>query len=475
MYETGLDIKVVDVESFQELQDGQEGEIWVQSSSVASGYFGQREKSLQVFDAELSDLENNLVYLRTGDLGYFESGNLFINGRLEDVIISGDRNFYPSEIEYVAFNAAPSDVEPRSVAAISKDDPARGKQLCILVFEIRRESEPKAAEVASRVWHAVSEECGLSPFRVAVFQKGTLPATAIDGIQYSLVREKLQTGQLVPIGEATAGKDGHMASSKDSKQLIDGAITEWKNKQVERQEQILQAICSEVRRMLLPSDNKEERYDMGDMSIFDTGLDFMQLETLRASISNIVGLAVPLGPGALLDNLTFQELSVRIERLRFPDDGSSENNEERGDTEVRSMEVKPANVKRARLRDKMREMFRLQKLMDLTPSRYEYCAELPTIPEKRLPLANVLIINVMGFCLAFLMILSSLYIAFSPVSWAKFTLRSDAAAIALIPVCYIMFIGALLVWLWFIRVSLLPVLPVTGRYPIYGELHTHLL
>ncbi len=470
-----MDIKVVDIESFQELQDGQEGEIWVQSSSVASGYFGQREKSLQVFDAELSDLENDVVYLRTGDLGYFESGNLFINGRLENIIISGDRNLYPSEIEDVAFNAAPSDVEPRSVAAISKDDSARGEQLCIVVFEISRGSEPKAAEVASRVWHAVSEECGLSPFRVAVFQKGTLPATIMEGIRYSLVREKLEMGQLVPIGEATAGKDGHMASSKDSKQLMDGAITEWKNKQVERQEQILQVICSEVRRMLSPSDDKEERYDMDNMSIFDTGLDFTQLEILRTSISNIVGLAVPLGPGALLDNLTFQEISVRIERLRFPDDGSSENNEERGDTDVQSMEVKPANVKRARTLDNMKEKYRLQKLMCHTPSRYEYCTELPTILEKRMPLANVLIINVMGFVLAFVMILSSLYIAFSPASWAKFTLRSDAAAIALIPVCYIMFIGALLVWLWCIRVSLLPSPPETGRYPIYGELQPRLL
>ncbi len=459
-----MDIKVVNIETFQELPDGQEGEIWVQPSSVSPGYFGQKEKSLQVFHGTLSDLENNLAYLRTGDLGYFESGNLFISGSLENVIVSGNQNFYPSEIEDVAQNAAPSNVRPGCVAAFSLDDSAPDGKLCI-VFEIERESERMASSVALRVSHAVSQECGLSPFWVVVIPQKTMPKTTSGIVHRSLTREKLQMGLLVLLGEAKADTSGQQrrASSKDSRQLPDGAMTEWKETQVERQEQILQVISEEVRRVVPPFDN----VDMANMSIFDAGLDFVQLEIIQRSISNIVGLTTPLGTGALLDNSSFRELAVRIERFRFPGDGS-ENDVEGGDAAMQSMEVKPAKVKQARKQENMEQLYRLHKLMNCKPSRYEYCAHLPMIPDKRLSLVNVLIVNVMGFFLAFLMTLSSLYIASTPFNWAKFTLRSGAAAIALIPVCYVIFVGALLLWLWCIRVSLLPSPPIAGRYPIYG-------
>ncbi len=476
---TGLDVKIVDIDdSFEELPDGQEGEVWIKSNSIASGYFWEKEKSLRVFGAELGDLDDDDSYLRTGDLGFFESGSLFISGQLESAIIGGDQIFHPTDIENVAYGAVMSDVEdPMHVLAISKDVSVRPfEQSCIILLEVCRGSEPKADEVASRVWYAVSKECGLSPFQVFVFQKGTLPVGVVSVFRIHLARRMLQTGQLVPIGEATAGKNGYVAISKDSKQLMDDTTTiKWKKKQVERQEQILQVICSEVRRVVPLSGDKLTLDEMGDMSIFDVGFDFIQFEAFRTSVSNIVGLAVPFGPGALLDNLTFRGLSVRIERLRFPDDGSSERNDERGYTAPQSKKVKPANVKFARDHSNLREQYRLQNLMNERPSRYEYCSELPTVPEKRMDLANVLISNVMGFILAIMMILSSLHIAFSPMNWAMFTLRSDVAAIALVPACYVMFIGALLLWLWLIRVCLLPSLLEPGRYPIYGELLSRLL
>ncbi len=421
--------------------------------------------------ATLNDLENNLSYLRTGDLGYFESGNLFITGRLEEVIVSDDRNFYPSEIEDVAQNAAPSDVRPGCIAAFSLDDSVQDGQLCI-VFEIWRESEPKAVNVASTVRDAVSQECGLFPVRVIAIQQKTVPKTTSGIVHRFFTREKLQMGQLFVVGESTVDTDSHRTtSSKVSRQLPDGVITEWKETQAERQDQILQVISSEVLHMLPPSD-KVEPHDMANMSIFDASLNFVELGILQKSISKIVGLAAPLGTGALLDGLTFHELGVRIERLRFPGDGDK-NDEEKGHTAVQSMKVKQANVRQVRKRENMEQISRLQKLTNNKPSRYEYCAQLPMISEKRLPMVNILIVNVMGFFLAFLMTLSSLYIASIPVNWVRFALRSNAVVIALIPVCYIIFVGALLLWLWCIRVSLLPSPPMAGRYPIYGALHTH--
>ncbi len=460
-----MDIKVVDVETCQELPDGQEGEIWVQSSSVSPGYFEQKEKSLQVFHGTLNDLENNTVYLRTGDLGYFESVNLFISGRLENVIVSGDKNFYPSEIEDVVQNAAPSYMRPGCVAAFSLDDSAPDGKLCI-VFEIESKFEGIAAAVALRVSHAVNQGCGLPPFRVVAIPQKTIPKTTSGIVHRSLTKEKLQMGLLILLGEAKVDTSRHQcrASSKDSAQLPpDVAMTEWKETQVERQEQILQFISEELRHVVPPFDN----VDIANMLIFDAGLDVEQLGKVQKSISNRVGLATPLGTGPLLNNSTFHELAARIERLRFLGEGS-EDDVKTGDAAVQSMEVKPAKVTQARKRQNMEKSQGLQKLMNSKTSRYEYCAQLPMIPEKRLSQVNVLIVNVMGFFLAFLMISLSLYIASTPFNWAKFTLRSGAAAIAFVPFCYVIFIGVLLLWLWCIRVSLLPSPPIAGRYPIYG-------
>lgn len=102
-------IKIVDEKSHRELPDGETGELWLASASVAAGYYGSPMLSEEVFRAKLrcghSDALserpnlNGATYLRTGDLGFFEDDRLYICGRIKDLIIVNGVNFYPQDVE----------------------------------------------------------------------------------------------------------------------------------------------------------------------------------------------------------------------------------------------------------------------------------------------------------------------------------------------------------------------------------------
>ncbi len=97
----GQQLDIVDPESQQSCTDGRVGEIWVQGRSVACGYWNQKTTNQEVFQAKLAG-RNGQPYLRTGDLGFRLDGELYITGRLKDLIIIRGRNHYPQDIERTA-------------------------------------------------------------------------------------------------------------------------------------------------------------------------------------------------------------------------------------------------------------------------------------------------------------------------------------------------------------------------------------
>src|SRR5262249_3945618 len=91
---------IVDPESLIECQEGEVGEIWVQGSSVAVGYWNKPEESMNVFQAKLHGTGRRTgTFLRTGDLGVIKDKELFVTGRIKDLIIIRGRNLYPQDIE----------------------------------------------------------------------------------------------------------------------------------------------------------------------------------------------------------------------------------------------------------------------------------------------------------------------------------------------------------------------------------------
>eukprot|EP01031_Cornospumella_fuschlensis_P005071 gene5071-6339_t len=109
-------VRVVDPESRLPVRgDGEEGELWVQSPCVARGYWQLPELSQETFQNLLPGEEG--VWMRTGDLGFFEDGHLFVSGRLKDLIIVNGRNLHPQDLEACALAAAADALRPGCVAA----------------------------------------------------------------------------------------------------------------------------------------------------------------------------------------------------------------------------------------------------------------------------------------------------------------------------------------------------------------------
>jgi hypothetical protein len=128
----GLDLKIVDPEGHFALKPGRTGEIWVAGSGKCQGYWNNPELSLKQFRARLvDDTPYDDGYLRTGDIGFIHDGELYVCGRIKDMIILRGQNYYPQDIENVV---------EKSSSLIRHN--------CVVAFQIQEDSEPALAIVA---------------------------------------------------------------------------------------------------------------------------------------------------------------------------------------------------------------------------------------------------------------------------------------------------------------------------------------
>ncbi len=164
-------VRIVDPTDLSALDDGRIGEIWISGRSVAAGYHNCPELTDEIFHATLAGEDRE--YLRTGDLGFIRSGELFVTGRIKDLIIVSGRNIYPQDVEATAVGADP-DVRTAVAFSICHDS---SEQLCVVAEARYRDV---SAAVYSRIDEAirssVTAEFGVSP-RVRLCPKGAIPTT----------------------------------------------------------------------------------------------------------------------------------------------------------------------------------------------------------------------------------------------------------------------------------------------------------
>lgn len=190
---SGLDVAVVDPETGSRLPDGRVGEIWVSGDSVASGYWRRPEETEQTFSARLPG-DSDKSYLRTGDLGFLDAGELFVTGRIKDVIIVAGMNHYPQDIELTVEQSNPALRPGCGVAcAVSDDDQDR----LVIVHEI--DGNPASLDVAgvmSSIRAAIAEEHGLQVHEIVLIGRGTIPKTSSGKLQRSACRKAFLEGGL---------------------------------------------------------------------------------------------------------------------------------------------------------------------------------------------------------------------------------------------------------------------------------------
>jgi acyl-CoA synthetase (AMP-forming)/AMP-acid ligase II len=202
----GVDVRIVDTtdDKNRPVDDDIVGEIWIHSPSKAAGYYGKPEESRHDFCAELngsSAAGTTTLYLRTGDLGFMHQSELFICGRLKDLIIVGGRNYYPQDIEATAEACAADLVRPGCSAAFTID-PVSSAEVVALVMELREApTTPDATKsvctgLAQTIRAAINQEHSLSIASIMFLQKGTVPKTRSGKIARAWCRKGYNDGTL---------------------------------------------------------------------------------------------------------------------------------------------------------------------------------------------------------------------------------------------------------------------------------------
>ena len=175
------------------------GEIWVGGPSVAAGYWGAAEESEHTFRARTADGAG--PFLRTGDLGFVSAGQLFVAGRLKDVIIIRGQNHYPHDIELTVERSGAL-VRPAAGAAfaIERD----GEEQLVVVQEVERglSAADRTAQIDT-IRQAIAREHELHAFDVLLLKPGAIPKTSSGKIQRAACRTAYLEGTLAALTPAT--------------------------------------------------------------------------------------------------------------------------------------------------------------------------------------------------------------------------------------------------------------------------------
>jgi fatty-acyl-CoA synthase len=177
----GLELRIVDPDSGQPLDDREVGELEIRGSSVTPGYYRRDDLATESFRDG---------WLRTGDLAYLVDGELVVCGRRKEVIIVGGRNLFPDDIERAV--AAIDGVRAGNVIAFGVDG-RLGKEAIVVVAEVRTDDETL---VRKHVSEQVREVVGVPPKDVVLVAPSTLQKTSSGKLMRAACRERYLAGEL---------------------------------------------------------------------------------------------------------------------------------------------------------------------------------------------------------------------------------------------------------------------------------------
>jgi thioester reductase-like protein len=204
----GLTVKIVDPEKHLALEAGRIGEIWIAGESKCPGFWNNPELTLKLFHARLvDDSPYDDGYLRTGDMGFLHEGELFVCGRIKDMIILRGQNYYPQDIEAVVEKASGL---------------IRGN--CVAAFQINEESEPALAIVAEvknpkalpdalQIAAAVRNYLNVEVALISFIAPRAIPRTSSGKIMRHKTKHMWLQGQFTVLSEFSREKDAESSAA----------------------------------------------------------------------------------------------------------------------------------------------------------------------------------------------------------------------------------------------------------------------
>jgi thioester reductase-like protein len=204
----GIDVKIVEPEQHFALESGHIGEIWIAGSGKCVGYWNNPELTLKQFRARLvDDSPYDDGYLRTGDMGFFHDGELFVCGRIKDMIILRGQNYYPQDIEGVVEKAS-SLIRTHCVAAFQIHEDT--EPALAIVAEVRNPNViPDARKIAAAVRNFLNVEVALISF----IAPRAIPRTSSGKIMRHKTKQMWLEGQFTVLSDFSREKDAGASAS----------------------------------------------------------------------------------------------------------------------------------------------------------------------------------------------------------------------------------------------------------------------
>jgi natural product biosynthesis luciferase-like monooxygenase protein/amino acid adenylation domain-containing protein len=185
------ELAIVDPETRRRCAPDEIGEIWVKCEGLARGFWKHPEETEAKFNARIADTHEG-PFMRTGDLGFMRHGELFISGRVKDLVIIRGQNYYPQDIEWTVEQSHPL-LRPGCCAAFSVE--VGLEERLVLVQEVRREFSPAdEREVVEAIRGRVAERHELQPYAVVLIKTGTINKTSSGKIQRHASRREFLAG-----------------------------------------------------------------------------------------------------------------------------------------------------------------------------------------------------------------------------------------------------------------------------------------
>jgi len=271
----GIDVRIVDAASRRAVGEGTVGEIWIAGESTCRGYWNRPELNRHVFGNRIAnDPSASGQYMRTGDLGFLQGGELFVCGRLKDVIIIRGINHFPQDIETVAEAASPR-IKRGGVAAFALRD---SEDSFAIIVEIKPGGDlPDPAEIA----RAVRTRYNIEPHTIVLARPGAISRTTSGKIARKATRERWQNGELSAV--ATHTRDHDLCANPAPSEL-----------------------CGRFRYLVEPYDLKGDE----DVTFAEVGIDSIALAQLMADLQELLE---ECGAGDLalqIDTRLLQRLTV---------------------------------------------------------------------------------------------------------------------------------------------------------------------
>ncbi len=288
-----LDQRVViaDPTTMMSLPADQVGEVWVSGPSVAQGYWNRPKETEESFRAFLKDTGEG-PFLRTGDLGFLQDGELFITGRIKDLIIIRGLNHYPQDIEETAGKSHP---RLRAGQSGAFTVPIGGRERLVIVHEVERRQQREVEPIIDAIRRSVAAEHEVQVEAVLLIKAGSIPKTSSGKMQRHACRKAMLDGTLEIVGQWRAWTDRKSASPKPEQQrpIFAGSHGDNGDSDVATSPEIsgstIEVVLEHVRRVA-----KERAIGITlDSSIVELGLDSLERMEIIASLEDTYGGRFP--------------------------------------------------------------------------------------------------------------------------------------------------------------------------------------